>query len=160
MAGAVLSASPRAGERAGMSRAWMPLYWGDYLADTSHLTALQHGCYLLLIAHYWQHGGIPHDLRQLQRITKCPNNHWRETWGILEPFFSVQRNNFGSLERKHKRMIAGTKAGWANRGKTNQERNFKAAFAEQRDDQSQSPKILSYLKPRANRKKGTTEEER
>ncbi len=152
----------------------MPLYWGDYLADTSHLTALQHGCYLLLIAHYWQHGGIPHDLRRLQRITKCPNNQWREVWGTLAPFFSVQQNNFGSVELKHKRidaellkasaishkrMIAGTKAGWANQGKTNRERNHKAAFAEQRDAQSQSPKILSYLKPRASRK-GTTEEER
>ena len=40
-----------------MSRAWMPLYWGDYLRDTRDLSTLQHGAYLLLIAHYWQHVG-------------------------------------------------------------------------------------------------------
>jgi uncharacterized protein YdaU (DUF1376 family) len=40
-----------------MSRAWMPLYVGDYPRDTRDLDALQHGACLLLIMHYWQHEG-------------------------------------------------------------------------------------------------------
>src|SRR5215470_19233065 len=60
-----------------MSRAWMPLYWGDYLRDTRDLSTLQHGAYLLLIAHYWQHGGLPDDPRRLAAIAGVPHATWR-----------------------------------------------------------------------------------
>jgi len=158
-----------------MSKAWMPMYWGDYLADTGHLTMAQHGAYLLLIAHYWQNGGLPTDTRQLQRIAKCPNNYWKKTWEALQPFFSLQVNKFGSLQVKHKRLDAelekaltislkrkvyGTKGGFASRGKTNQQRNYDKAFAKQMGDQSQShSKITSFLTAARERKRSAEEEE-
>src|SRR3974377_1803915 len=60
-----------------MSRAWMPLYVGDYLRDTRDLSTLQHGAYLLLIMHYWQHDALPSDDQQLAAIAGVSRSVWR-----------------------------------------------------------------------------------
>ena len=60
-----------------MGRAWMPLYVGDYLRDTRDLNTLQHGAYLLLIMHYWQHDALPSDDARLAAITGLSVAQWR-----------------------------------------------------------------------------------
>jgi uncharacterized protein YdaU (DUF1376 family) len=42
-----------------MSQPWMPLYVGDYIADTAHLSCAESGAYLHLIMHYWRAGSLP-----------------------------------------------------------------------------------------------------
>ena len=68
-------------------RAWMPLYVGDYLGDTGHLTTSQHGAYLLLMMHYWRKGGLPDDDEQLSAITKLPLNIWKSYRMVIQAFF-------------------------------------------------------------------------
>lgn len=71
-----------------MARPWMPLYVGDYRRDTAHLSALEHGAYLLLIMHYWQAGELPADDRQLSRIAACTPAEWRRIKPTIQAFFS------------------------------------------------------------------------
>ena len=70
-----------------MNRPWMPLYVGDYLGDTGHLTTAQHGAYLLLMMHYWRKGELPDDDRQLSKITKLSLKTWCEYRPTLQDFF-------------------------------------------------------------------------
>ena len=101
-----------------MKRPWMPLYVGDYLGDTGHLTTAQHGAYLLLMMHYWRKGELPDDDRQLSKITKLPLKTWCDTRPILQDFFHSgwrHKRIDAELERmvrlSEKRAIAGQKGG-------------------------------------------------
>lgn len=71
-----------------MSAPWMPLYVADYLADTAHLCASEHGAYLLLIMHYWRAGKLPADERQLQRIARMTTREWANSRDTLAALFS------------------------------------------------------------------------
>jgi uncharacterized protein YdaU (DUF1376 family) len=79
-----------------MSRPWMPLYVGNYIADTQHLTTLEHGAYMLLLMHYWTHGGLPSDEKRLSLIAKLDLKTWRKVRTVLAAFFDP--------DWKHKRV--------------------------------------------------------
>ena len=67
---------------------WFPFYPGDYLRDTGHLTAAEHGAYLLLLIHYMANGGLPADERIIQRITKLSAPNWARSRSTLRGLFS------------------------------------------------------------------------
>jgi uncharacterized protein YdaU (DUF1376 family) len=69
------------------NRAWMPLHIADYLADTGHLTATEHGAYLLMIMHYWQNGSLPANERVIARIAKLTPEQWEDSRDILAMLF-------------------------------------------------------------------------
>ena len=101
-----------------MNRPWMPLYVGDYLGDTGHLTTAQHGAYLLLMMHYWRKGQLPDDDRQLSKIAKLPLKTWCEYRPTLQDFFYdgwKHKRIDAELEKmmrvSAKRAIAGQKGG-------------------------------------------------
>jgi uncharacterized protein YdaU (DUF1376 family) len=65
----------------------MPLYVGDYLADTAHLRTVEHGAYLLLIMHYWRQQGLPTDDLALARIARLTLAEWKRARPAIEPLF-------------------------------------------------------------------------
>jgi uncharacterized protein YdaU (DUF1376 family) len=68
---------------------WLPIYVGDYLADTMHLTTEQHGAYFLLILAYWKNRGKLADGR-VQGIVKMDKDSWTINRGIVEEFFDTK----------------------------------------------------------------------
>lgn len=69
------------------NRAWMPLHIENYLADTGHLTAAEHGAYMLLIMSYWREGGLPADERLIQRMSRLSKDEWAESRDIIAALF-------------------------------------------------------------------------
>jgi len=81
---------------------WMPLYIGDYLADTMHLSHAQHGIYFLLIMAYWRNGGpLPDDAEELASIAKCSAPEWRKNLRVISRFFHIEAGKWS-----HKRIDA------------------------------------------------------
>lgn len=66
---------------------WMPLDIDDYMSATGHLTAAEHGAYMLLIMHYWKHGGLPDDERLIQRYARLSQEQWAESRDVIAAFF-------------------------------------------------------------------------
>ncbi len=75
-----------------MSIPFMPIYWGDYHGDTQHLTAIEHGGYLLLISHYWRTGSIPSDPLKLSRISRMTTKQWSTHGPTILEFFKDGRH--------------------------------------------------------------------
>lgn len=105
---------------------WMPLYVADYLADTGHLTAAEHGAYMLLIMHYWRQGSLPTDEQVLARIGRMTPREWSRSRETISAFFDadwkherieeeLRRANVKSTRRSQ----AGTRGGNAKALKNN-----------------------------------------
>ena len=134
---------------------WMPLYIGDYLADTTRLTTEQHGAYLLLIMDYWRSGKLPDNDAVLMQITRLQPNAWSNARAMLEQFFSIE-NGFWihsridkelELAQKNKDTASqkATKAAMARWNKDNATSNatsINQAMLEQCPSPSPSPSSL------------------
>jgi uncharacterized protein YdaU (DUF1376 family) len=97
----------------------MPMYWGDYWRDTTHLSDAEHVSYLRLISHYWQHGALPNDDARLARIAGRSNDEWLDIKPMLQAFFKHNGSNawhHERIERELKKEIV-TKERFTERAK-------------------------------------------
>jgi uncharacterized protein YdaU (DUF1376 family) len=101
----------------------MPIYIGDYLADTADLTTEEHGAYLLILMAMWRsREALP--LHRLRPIAKVAATRWADIWGVISRFFDVdgdglvtqrrlQRELELALEKKRRASDRGQKGGLA-----------------------------------------------
>lgn len=107
---------------------FMPLWTDAYLGDTTHLSTIEHGAYLLLLMTMWRAGGdLPNDDKMLARYARLTTGQWRRIKPVLMPFFRVRdgRLTQGRLTdeleavRQHsKRQSDRAKARWLKNNET------------------------------------------
>lgn len=112
---------------------YMKLYIAEYLAETTHLDAVGHGAYLLLIMAMWRAGGkLPRDEAKLARIAQCTPEQWATVRDDIMAFFKVSggaiRHNRVSKEiAKYDAVIEGAKsAGKASASKRSKKNKVEA----------------------------------
>ncbi|MBC8386219.1 MAG: YdaU family protein, partial [Gammaproteobacteria bacterium] len=109
---------------------WMPVFVGDFLKKTGHLSAEEVGAYQRLQLHYWSHGSpLPDDDKRLARITGQSVEEWLGIREIIAGFFNIHGCSWHDhnleVERKKaasnksKRIDSAKKAGIAS-GKARQ----------------------------------------
>lgn len=77
---------------------YMKLYVADYLGDTHHLSATEHGAYLLLLMAMWRAGGsLPATDANLAKLARCTPDEWATIRDAVLPFFRRAR---GRLTQK------------------------------------------------------------
>lgn len=70
---------------------YMQLYVSDYLADTAHLTAQQHGAYMLLLMNYWQRGKpLDNTNDRLSFVARMNPDEWQMNKQVLSEFFHIE----------------------------------------------------------------------
>ena len=82
----------------------LPLWTDAYLADTRHLTTLQHGAYLLLLMEAWRRPSctLPDDDALLARLSGLTPQEWRASRDVVLAFWDRDGRRH---EWKQKRLI-------------------------------------------------------
>ena len=83
-----------------MSFAYMPLFTGDYLRDTRHLSPRKHGIYFLLLIHCWdQKSPIPLDEQEIASIANCRSGDEIEALRYVLDRYFMKNDDGYSIKR-------------------------------------------------------------
>lgn len=89
-----------------MSFAFLPLYTGDYLRDTQHLSCSEHGIYLKWLMHCWdQKGPLPLDERKQAGICNARSGDEVEAMRRVRDEFFVQMDDGWYNDRMHREIV-------------------------------------------------------
>ena len=130
---------------------YFPLWTDAYLGDTSHLTTIEHGAYLLLLISMWRtkDKSLPNDDARLAKYVRLTPGQWKRIKPEVMRFFEVDgdvifqgrlRDEAAIVKRRSNRQSHAAKARWSDRSDT-----FNAAavkrdrISDALDDEPKSP---------------------
>jgi uncharacterized protein YdaU (DUF1376 family) len=110
----------------------MPLYVGDYLADTTHLDGVESGAYLHLLMAMWRAGGkLPANDDKLAKLTKLTPKQWAAVKPAVLEFFtrrgaSISHGRLAKeLAKYHDKSVRLSEAGKRGQGQKRNKNNTK-----------------------------------
>jgi uncharacterized protein YdaU (DUF1376 family) len=98
----------------------MQLYTADYLADTAHLSTVEHGAYLLLIFNYWQRGESfkAKDERSLNKrlatVARLSEQDWEVVKEAIEEFFVTSETEWSHNRIERDLVLVNSKSAKAS----------------------------------------------
>ena len=111
---------------------YIQLYVADYLADTAHLNAAQHGAYLLLIMNYWQRGKpLNNSNDRLANVARMSHDEWQQNKADIAEFFEIDGDTWS-----HKRIDADLDAVSATSNKNSEAGKASAAARKEKKERS------------------------
>ncbi len=114
---------------------WMPIFIGDHLAETMHLTTRQQGAYLFLQMAAWRAGGcLPDDDTRLATLTRLSPEEWAEDRAALAELFEIADGTW-----RHAQLIAELEGVENNKRERSKAGRKGAAKRWQKDSPSPSP---------------------
>jgi len=108
---------------------YFPLWTDAYLGDTTHLTTIEHGAYLLLLISMWrtQDKSLPNDDARLAKYVRLTPGQWKRIKPEVMRFFEVDgdvifqgrlRDEAAIVKRRSNRQSHAAKARWSDRSDT------------------------------------------
>jgi len=89
----------------------LPLWTDAYLGDTTHLTTIEHGAYMLLLMAAWRSPGasLPDDDAKLARYARMTRGQWARVSSTIREFFRAENGVLVQSrltdEAKHVRQV-------------------------------------------------------
>ena len=107
----------------------LPLWTDAYLGDTTHLTTLEHGAYLLLLMAAWRSKEccLPNDDKMLARYCRLSPAQWKRIKPVIMAFFDDEngvliqqrlRDEISFVKQKSKSQSQNAKARWLKTNET------------------------------------------
>lgn len=131
------------------------MLWTDaYLADTGHLTAIEHGAYLLLLMAMWRNDGwLPNDDKKLARYARLTPGQWQRIKSTIFAFMQVSSDRItqsrltdelAAVRQVKKSRQTGAQAKWL---KYNKARHASASAKPLQNDAIPQPHPQPYNPP-------------